>query len=51
MIEPGNQTVLEGQRVIFPCGTEGYPSRIIYTWYKDLVDIVSTDGHKAGRIK
>ncbi|BFZ14426.1 hypothetical protein BsWGS_17465 [Bradybaena similaris] len=50
MTQPGNQTVTEGQRLIFPCGTEGYPSTISHTWLKDTVDIRTSDGFKAGRI-
>lgn len=51
MAEPGNQTVLDGQRVEIPCETEGYPNKIVYTWFKDGQDIQTSNGYKVGRLK
>ncbi|XP_055865968.1 uncharacterized protein LOC106054729 isoform X2 [Biomphalaria glabrata] len=50
MQRPSNITVVDGQRVVLPCVIEAFPQPISFTWYKDTVDIRTTDSFMAQRI-
>ncbi|KAH9514919.1 hypothetical protein Btru_021364 [Bulinus truncatus] len=50
MQRPSNITVVDGQRVVLPCVIESFPPPVSFTWYKDNVDIRSTDSFIAQRI-
>ncbi|XP_069115599.1 uncharacterized protein [Argopecten irradians] len=48
---PANTTAVAGQRIVFTCGADAFPTNITYHWFFKNQDVVTLRGYIKGRIQ
>ncbi|XP_021375947.1 uncharacterized protein LOC110464826 isoform X2 [Mizuhopecten yessoensis] len=48
---PVNTTAISGQRIVFTCGADAFPTNITYHWFFKNQDVVTMRAFKTGRVQ